>query len=75
MKVIPVDIGPGDRAALDTLVASRQGLLIVLLDGRVYLTPLSYEDAKAVVEAWKGGDVGHMELRPPYIQYHRTTMH
>ncbi|CAH0134116.1 hypothetical protein [Roseomonas sp. CECT 9278] len=72
---IPVDLGNGDMAALDTLTASRQGLVVVLLDGRVILVPLSWREVQEVTEAWQGGRLDDLLIRPPYVTFTRTTVH
>jgi hypothetical protein len=72
--MIRVDLGGDDIAALDTMAASRQGLVLVLLDGRVLLLPLSLQDAQTTEAAWRGGSITDLRLRGDYVQFHRMRL-
>lgn len=72
---IPVYMGGDDVGALDTLCASRQGLLLILLDGRVILLPLSWDDAKTTEAAWAAGKITDLTVGGPYTLFHRTRIH
>lgn len=73
--IIPVHLSEGDEGVLDTMVPSRQGLLLVLLDGRVILCLLTYEQAQITHEAWSQGRVTELKVGGRYVTFHRTAMH
>ena len=65
----------GDSGQVETLTASNQGLLIVLVDGRVLLVDLPIHAGHEIQAAWTAGVLTEINVTLPYVFLKRAVLH